>query len=88
MIDLDAEEVLSAMKIINVDIEVFAEKTMIALVFEIDDGSIHKAMTLMNQHTVVLLPIIVLGSKIQCLRIVLFPLVCRLVDIVTEDEYL
>ena len=86
MIDLDAEEVVSAVKIIYLDAEVSVEKTMVALVFEIDVGGIHTAMTLMNQDTTVLLQIIVLGSEIRCLGTVVFPLVPRLVDVVTEEQ--
>ena len=87
MMDLDAEEVVSAVKIIYLDAEVSVEKTMVALVSEIDGGSIHTAMTLMNQDTTVLLQIVVLGSEIRCLGTVVFPLVPRLVDVVTKDEY-
>ena len=55
MIDLDAKKIVSAMKIIYLDAEVSVEKTMVALVFEIDGSNIHMAMTLMNQDTTVLL---------------------------------
>ena len=52
------------MKMIDLIIEVSTEKTMMALVFEIDDGGIYIAMTLMNQDIMVLLQIILLGSEI------------------------
>lgn len=39
---------VSAIKMINLDAEVSAEKTIMALVFEIDGDSIHMAMSLMN----------------------------------------
>ena len=74
-------------RMIDLDAEVSAEKTMVALVFEIDGGGIHTAMTLMNQDTTVLLQIVVLGSEIRCLETVVFPLVRCLIDVVIEDEY-
>lgn len=52
------------MKMIDLDIEVFTEKTMMALVFEIDGSDIYIAMTLINQDIMVLLQIILLGSEI------------------------
>ena len=64
MIDLDVEEIVSAMKIMYLDAEVFVEKIMVALVFEIDIGSIYTAMTLMNQDTIMLLQIVILRSEI------------------------
>ena len=73
-------------KMMDLDAEVSVEKTMVALVFEIDGGGIHMAMTLMNQDTTVLLQI-VLGSEIRYLGTIVFPLVPRLVDVVIEDEY-
>ena len=87
MINLDAEEVVSSVKIIYLDIEVFIKKIMITLVFEINSSGIYTAITLMNQNTMVLLQIIVLGSEIHYLRIVVFPLVSRLVDVITKDKY-
>ena len=47
MIDLDAV-VVSVVKIIDLDAEVSAEKTMVALVFEIDGGGIHTGMVLID----------------------------------------
>ena len=87
MMDLDAEEVMSALKKIYMDDEVSVEKTIVALVFEIDGGGIHMAMTLINQDITVLLQIVVLGSEIHCLGTIVFPLVHCLVDVVIEDEY-
>ena len=87
MIDLDAEEMVSTVKIIYLDTEVSVEKTMIALIFEVDIGSNHTAMTLINQDATVLLQIIVLGSEICCLGTVVFPLVFCLIDNVIKDEY-
>ena len=85
--DPDAEEVVSTVKIIYLDAEVSVEKTIVALVFEIDGDSIHMAIILMNQDTTILLKIIMLGSKIRCLKTVVFPLVHRLVDVIIEDKY-
>ena len=75
------------MRIIDIHAEVFADKTMVALVFEIG-GSIYAEMALIKQDTTVLLQIIVLGSKIRCLGSVVFLLVLCLVDVVFENEYL
>ena len=88
MIDLDAEDVMSAVKIIDLHAEVSVEKTIVALVFEIDGGGIHTEIALIKQDTTVLLQIVVLGSEIRYLGSVIFFLVLRLVDIVFEDEYL
>lgn len=48
MKNLDTEEVVSAIKIIDLDAEVSTEKTMLASFFKIDGGGIYTAMTLMN----------------------------------------
>ena len=74
MMDLDAKEVMSAVK------------TMIALVFEIDSGGIHTAMISMRQDTMVQHQIIVLGSKIRYLGTVVFPLVLCLVDVIADEQ--
>ena len=76
-----------AMKIIGLDAEVSAEKAMVALVFEIDGGNIHIAIVLMNQDTTALFQIVVMASEIRCLRTIIFPLVPRLIDVVTEKQY-
>ena len=88
MKNLDAKEVVSAMKIIDLDAEISAEKAMVPLIFEIDGGGIYMAMALMNQDTTILFQIIVLVSKIRCLKTIIFPLVSCLVDIVTKEQYL
>lgn len=62
--DLDIKKVVFTIKIINLNIKIFAKKTMMALVFEINNGSIHMIITLMNQDIIVLLQIVVLGSEI------------------------
>lgn len=41
MISLNVEEVMSNKKIIGLDIEVFAKKTMMILVFKIGSGDIY-----------------------------------------------
>ena len=88
MIDLDAKKIVSTVKIIYLDAEVSVEKTMVALVFEINTSSIHTAMTLINQDIIVLFQIVVLVSEIRFLGTVVFLLVPWLVDIVIKDEYL
>ena len=63
LINLDTM-VLSIVKIIDLEAEVFAKKTIVALVFEIDGDGIHMKMVLIDQDTTVLLQTIVLGSEI------------------------
>lgn len=48
MMDLDAEEMVFVMKIIDLNAEVFAEKIIVALVFEINGGGIYTVMALIN----------------------------------------
>lgn len=48
MIDLNVEEEVFTMKIINLDTDVFVEKAITALVFEIDGSGIYIAIALMN----------------------------------------
>lgn len=48
MIDLDTKEVVSIVKIIDLDAEVSAEKTMMVLISKIDGSNINMAMTLIN----------------------------------------
>lgn len=83
---MDAEIVV-VMKIIDLDAELFTEKTMVAPVFEIDGSGIHMAMNLMNQETTVLLRIVVLGSQIRYFETVEFFLISRLVDVITKEQY-
>lgn len=64
MMDLDAKEVLSTVKIIDLDAEVLTEKAMVAFVSEIDSDGIHMAIVLINQYTTVLFQIVVLASEI------------------------
>ena len=86
--DLNTEEMVFARKIIYLDAKILVEKTMMSFVFEIDGGSIHMVITLINHDKTVLFQIIVLASEIWCLEIVLFSPVFCLVDVVTKDEYL
>ena len=72
--DLDAEEVMSAVK------------TMLALIFEIDSSGTHTAVTSMRQDTTVQIRIVMLGSEIRCHGIVVFPLVLCLEDIVANEQ--
>ena len=87
MMNLNTEKAVSTVKIIYLDIGVSVEKTIMALVFEINVGSIYTAMTLMNQNIMVLLQIVILESKIWCLGTVIFFLISCLVDVVIENEY-
>lgn len=43
---------------------VFIEKTIIVLIFEIDGGSIHIAIVLINQNTIILPYIFIFECKI------------------------
>lgn len=49
---------------INLNTEMFAEKTMMGLVFKIDDNGIYIIMIFINQDTTFLFQIVVLGSEI------------------------
>lgn len=64
MMDLDAKEVVSTLKTIDLDIEIFAEKTIMTLVFNINGSGIYTIMALINQDIMVLFQIIVLEFKI------------------------
>lgn len=55
MINLDIQEVVVAIKIFDLDVEVFTKKIIVALIFEIECNSIYTAIILMNQNTMVLL---------------------------------
>lgn len=80
----NAKKILFVVKIINLDIKKFADKTIIASIFEIDGCAIHMVRTLINQKTIVLFQILLLGLKIWCLRIVLNFLGSCLINIVTK----
>lgn len=87
MIDLDAEEGVFVIKIIDLDIKMSAEKTIIALVFDIDGSSIYTIMVLMNRNTIVLFQGILLANEICCLGNIIFLLVLCLVNVVTKEQY-
>ena len=87
MRSLDTKEVVSVMKIIDLDAEVSTEKIMVAPVFEINVSGIHTVIALMNQETTMLLQIVMLVSEIRCLGTLVFLLVPRLADIVTKEQY-
>ena len=87
MKSLDAEEVVSIVKIIDLDSKMSAEKIMVAPVYKIDSGGIYTVMALINQKTTVLLQIIVLVSEIRCLGTVVFLLVPCLADVLTKGQY-
>ena len=54
MVNLDVEKMVFSIKIIDVNTKVFAKKTIMALVFEIDSNNILTAMILINQNIIVL----------------------------------
>lgn len=54
MIDLDAEEMVSAIKIKDLNTKVSAKKTIMVLVFKIDGHGIHIKMALIDQDIKVL----------------------------------
>lgn len=74
-------------KIMDMDAKIFVKKTIVVFVFEINSSGICTAIALINQDTTILFWIIVLVSKIQYLRTVIFCLVFYLVDVITEDKY-
>lgn len=76
---------ISAIKIFDLNIKVFAEKIVVAHVFKIDGSGILIVITLINQDIKVLFQIVVLGFKIQYLGIVVFFLVFGFVNVVTEE---
>lgn len=50
---------------INLDVEMSAEKIMVTLVFEINDDGIHTEMALIDQDTIILFYVIVVESEIE-----------------------
>lgn len=74
-------------KMIDLDLKLFIEKIIADLVLEINSNNIYMGMVLINEDTIILFQIIVLRSKIWYLGIVVFFLVCYLVDIVIKNEY-
>ena len=48
MIALDIKKVIFAIKIIDLNTEIFAKKAIIALIFEIDSSGIYIAIILIN----------------------------------------
>lgn len=87
MIDLNAEKVISAIKIIDLDTQVSAQKIMVVFVFEINSGNIYIEIALINQDTIVLFQIIMLGLEIRYFKIVIFFLVCSFINLVIKDKY-
>lgn len=69
---------ISAIKIIDLDTEVFTDKNILTFVFEINDSSI---------YTIVLFQIIILGFDIWYLIIVVFLLGYCLINIVYKNKY-
>lgn len=87
MINLNIEEVISAVKIINLDIEISAKKIMIALVFKINNSDIYMTIILINQDIVVPFQIVALEFEIRYLGIIIFLIVSCLIDVVTKEQY-
>lgn len=54
MINLDVEKIVFVIKIKDLDIKVFAEKTIVAFVFKIDGHNIYIKMALIDQDIKVL----------------------------------
>lgn len=52
--DLDAKKKVFVIKIIDLNVELSAEKIMVALVFEIDSNYIYTKMALINEDIIVL----------------------------------
>ena len=64
MIDLNIKEIIFFIKIIDLNGEISTKKVIMVLVFEIDGGSIHIVMALINQDITMLFQIVMLISKI------------------------
>lgn len=48
MINLDTKEIMSIIKVISINIEIFVIKIIVALVFEIDNNSIYTKIALIE----------------------------------------
>ena len=55
---------VSDIEIIDLDIEIFTKKIVVAFIFKIKDNDIYVRIALINQNTIVLLQIILLKSEI------------------------
>lgn len=87
IIDLDTEDMVCVKKIIDLNIEVFAKKIIVTLVFRINNSSIYIAMALINQDITVLFYIVILVFKIRCFETVVFFLVSCFTDVTTKKQY-
>lgn len=87
MIDLNTEKYMFAIKIIDLNAEMFIEKIILALVFKMNGGGIYMVITLMNYNTTVLLQIFILGFEIWYLGTIIYLLVPCLIHIITKGEY-
>lgn len=85
--DLDVEVGIFAIKIIHLNTKISADKTMVGLVFKIDSNGIYTEIALIKQNIIVLLQTVVLKSKIQCLKIIIFLLVFYFIDIIIKEQY-
>lgn len=64
MINLNTKKMVSDIEIIDLDIEIFTKKIVVAFIFKIKDNDIYVRIALINQNTIVLLQIILLKSEI------------------------
>lgn len=87
MINLNAKKIVFAIKIINLDAEMFIEKVIVAFVFKINGGSIYMVMILINQDIMMLCQIIVLVSEIRYLRTIVFLLVFCFINVIIKEQY-
>ncbi len=54
MFGLNVEEVISIVKIIDLNTKVFTKKIMVVLIFKINSSNIHAEIASINQDTIVL----------------------------------
>ena len=72
---------------IDLNTKMLTKKIMVTLVFEINVNSIYTTIILINPDIIVLFQIIILEFKIEYFKIIIFLLVCCLINIIIKDEY-
>lgn len=77
---------MSDNKFNDMNTEVFNKKTIMALIFWINDSDIYMEKAWIKQDIIVLLQIFLLRSKIKYFRTVIFPKVQGFIDIIFKDE--
>lgn len=85
--DLDVKVGIFAIKIIYLNTKISADKIMVGLVFKIDSNNIYIEIALIKQNIIVLLQTVILKSKIQRLKIIIFLLVFYFIDIIIKEQY-